>query len=1548
MMKKVFFAVFTAIAIAALSLFVACGDKQGGGASLLSAPSITLDGATVSWSKVDGADGYSVRVGQNSYETQNTRYTVAVNALGSYEIAVKAYRLNGGKKEFSAESNKLTYTLNATKLAAPVISKSGNAVTWTAVANADKYRVYVNEVAKAEVSVTTWTFAETVAGAYTVTVKAVSDSALFASSDDSNALAFTVGQAITDTAIVTDEPYNAKADGVSNDRAAIQKAVDDMYKNGGGTVVLTAGKTFLTSNIIMRDNVTLKFEDGATLKQSADEYAYVRYENGEYTQFEPAFGMDLAGDIEWNHAWTHNYPLILGPEGVKNIKITGNGVITMASHDVCYDTMHIAPIGLFNADGFEVSDITIDGYQSYAMMVTSSFNGLIKNVTVKNPRCSCNDGINMQNNQNIRVTGCDVRSGDDALYVGAYYDDPRGSGDTWWNNNRTHVANKNIEFDNNTAVAGPNCKGFSFHFGGYMLDNPEDGEISEIYVHDNHFNTFGVWNHSPDPHAAYKPNMTLKPYQPFKTVRWENNEVDHNMGMGIPCSDMYDDSGTFKSMQSVINGNFDYAKLGYWVAKPNADKTSVGYKSEGNNNYGFIDKLDKGDAKLYQGLWLEGGKGYEFSAKLKSDSDGNCRIFVRDLLTQELIAAREFACADWTTVKMEFTAPASANYHIGIERGGATGGHAYIDDAQIVAASSRHTVFTTQTPEKSASDAAFDLGTAFSVTSSGTVTGVRMYVCENESGAHAVRVWNNDTGAVVAGPYGWNVARGAARWETFSLPATVRIKSGGNYTVSVTNGADKIYAVTENGFDGVTSHSPFITVTENSGVKSANIGELPTADGNKSCFFRDIIFVPDEQSIFGGATPDDIDGLNGGELDGELGIVFSADVDGYITKVKMLGRAGLTGRSEVRIWEQDGAKLVAGPYAWTHTGGASGWKEFTLPAPFAVNKGVKYVMSVTQPSGTWYCSEPNVFAAPMTCGNLHTYSGSGVSSDRIGEMPTNVWSNQSFFRDVVFVAAECADSLTENYIAQLKTLYGDGVIDDGNAEELEKLCNIITGMLEKLPPETLDGIPQEDRELAEKVKAEVERFKIRAEVVQTLLGETSAAPENYSYTEGGGMEFGVIFSADVDGYVTKVKMYAHAELNITATVRIWKTDGEQLVCGPYDWKISGGVAGWKTFVLPAPFEVKANEKYTVSVGQPSGLFGSTFHVFAAERTARNLRTYIGSGVSSSALGVMPKNVYENQSFFRDVVFTPKTSTDNLTAMYVAELKEVYGDGTIDRDNADALRNLSALLAEMFKIANDPNAVSQADKEFVTSVINAVRNFDEGDKIDQTIFGDNAAAYNPTGSESFEGELGTVFSADVDGYVTKVRFLSGAGLVDLNSSSTVKFWKVDGAQLLATYQWTHTDNSEGWKEFTLPAPLHIEANVKYIVSVTQQGWYKKQEGMHGADSASGNLHTYVGSGVSGNLGEMPTNVFANQTFFRDVTFTPTDCLSSLAEKYIAELKTVFGAGEVTTANAQRLRNLSLSVSDILDMLLDSAVIPQADKDFVKSVIDAVNAYYGDAK
>ncbi len=67
--------------------------------------------------------------------------------------------------------------------------------------------------------------------------------------------------------------YGAKADGTTKDTKAIQSAIDDCAKSGGGTVKLDHG-TFLSGPIVLKSNITLDLAKGATLFGSPDHADY--------------------------------------------------------------------------------------------------------------------------------------------------------------------------------------------------------------------------------------------------------------------------------------------------------------------------------------------------------------------------------------------------------------------------------------------------------------------------------------------------------------------------------------------------------------------------------------------------------------------------------------------------------------------------------------------------------------------------------------------------------------------------------------------------------------------------------------------------------------------------------------------------------------------------------------------------------------------------------------------------------------------------------------------------------------------------------------------------------------------------------------------------------------------------------------------------------------------------------------------------------------------------------------------------------------------------
>jgi polygalacturonase len=68
--------------------------------------------------------------------------------------------------------------------------------------------------------------------------------------------------------------YGAKGDRTTKDTVAIQSAIDACAGQGGGTVRLTAG-TYLSAPIVLKSNITLQLDKGATLLGSPDHGDYL-------------------------------------------------------------------------------------------------------------------------------------------------------------------------------------------------------------------------------------------------------------------------------------------------------------------------------------------------------------------------------------------------------------------------------------------------------------------------------------------------------------------------------------------------------------------------------------------------------------------------------------------------------------------------------------------------------------------------------------------------------------------------------------------------------------------------------------------------------------------------------------------------------------------------------------------------------------------------------------------------------------------------------------------------------------------------------------------------------------------------------------------------------------------------------------------------------------------------------------------------------------------------------------------------------------------------
>ena len=189
--------------------------------------------------------------------------------------------------------------------------------------------------------------------------------------------------------------FGAIGDGTTKDTAAFQKALDFCAVNGGGEVLVPAGK-YLIGSVQLGYRTILRLEAGTVITGSPDLADY------------PLI------DVRWEGRWQPGHRSLIYAANVDHTGIVGPGLIegspiTAASNHAPRGTLVLEPIGCTDVR-WEDFSVTQTG-NNWATHPTYCTDVTIKNVTISGGR----DGIDVDSCKNVRIEGCTINSGDDSI-----------------------------------------------------------------------------------------------------------------------------------------------------------------------------------------------------------------------------------------------------------------------------------------------------------------------------------------------------------------------------------------------------------------------------------------------------------------------------------------------------------------------------------------------------------------------------------------------------------------------------------------------------------------------------------------------------------------------------------------------------------------------------------------------------------------------------------------------------------------------------------------------------------------------------------------------------------------------------------------------------------------------------------------------------------------------------------------------------------------------------------------------------------------------------
>ncbi len=188
---------------------------------------------------------------------------------------------------------------------------------------------------------------------------------------------------------------------------SLQKLIDNVHVNGGGTIVFSAGK-YLLSTVFLKSDVHILLND-AEILGSLDFDDYYCDEQVDYPLYQDA-----------SHSFFHCSMFVA--ENCNNISICGNGKIDMRS---VWDEKNVRNMGHRGAKAIalkECQNVVIEGITVNNATDLAIYFAGCQEVTVKNVKVRTYiDGISPDGSQNVLIDGCQVESGDDGIVFKSSY-----------------------------------------------------------------------------------------------------------------------------------------------------------------------------------------------------------------------------------------------------------------------------------------------------------------------------------------------------------------------------------------------------------------------------------------------------------------------------------------------------------------------------------------------------------------------------------------------------------------------------------------------------------------------------------------------------------------------------------------------------------------------------------------------------------------------------------------------------------------------------------------------------------------------------------------------------------------------------------------------------------------------------------------------------------------------------------------------------------------------------------------------------------------------